>query len=114
MSFFSSFGEDLAPYYVDLDNSLGAYVADPGHSPMIILDTSLKDKQESAPQLVYQALLDFHRKLPEVYRLFPLIQYFEDLQPEPVAVEPEIIIFARPARRWGYAAYFPDEFRLIG
>jgi hypothetical protein len=110
MPYSGVFGAEIDLVYVDLDNIQGAYVSEPGEEPFIAINSLLKDKNEPTAQIVYQALLAFHRALPDVYRLFPIRQFYENL-PE---VEPEIVIFARPARRWGYAAYYPDDYKMIG
>lgn len=73
------FSVDLSPVYVELGNTLGAYVVEPGEDPMIVLNSSLKDKDNLIANLVYNALVRFHNSLLDVYRLFPIIQYFEDL-----------------------------------
>jgi hypothetical protein len=112
MPFKGVFEVDLTPIYVNLGNTLGAYVVEPGETPFIVLHESLKDKQDPTAQIVYQALVAFHKSLPEVYRLFPLTQYFEDL-PE-VITEPDIIIIGRASRRWSYPVYLPQTFKLIG
>lgn len=112
------FGAEIDLIYVDLDNIQGAYVSEPGETPFIALNTSLKDRQDPTAQLVYQALLAYHHSLPDCYRLFPIRQFYENLPTAapaaPQVVEQEIIVFARAPRRWGYAAYYPDDFRLIG
>jgi hypothetical protein len=112
MPIFGTFNFDMEPIYVDLGNSLGAYRIQPGKPPYIVLHNKLKDNQDPTSQLVYQTLLDFHHSLPPAYFLFPLTQFYEDLVP--AEVEPEVIIFARAGRRWGYPAPYPERFRLIG
>lgn len=110
------FGAELDLIYVDLDNIQGAYVSEPGEDPFIAINISLKDKQDPTANIIYQALLTFHRALPDVYRLFPIRKFYEDLPqhlPLPI-LEPEIIFIGRAFRRWKYPVYLPANFRLIG
>jgi hypothetical protein len=110
MPFSGVFNVDLAPVYLDLDNSLGVYVVDPGEVPFIALDLSLKDKDDQATNQVYRALVDFHNSLPDVYRLFPLTVCYEDLP----HTTPEDRMVMLPSKRCFHCGVYTTRIRLVG
>lgn len=102
------------PIFVKLGKSLGIYVIEQGVEPAILLNSVLEEYPIVA-QAVYQTLYNYHESLQEVYKLFPLTVYYEELvPPEAVPVpepEPEVII---TRRQWSYPVYLPQSFKLIG
>lgn len=106
---------DFPPVFAGLGKSLGMYVIEPGLEPVIILNSVL-EKYPIVAQGVYTTLYNYHESLAEVYKLFPLTVYYEQLvPPEAVPIqEPEIIFIGRPARQWSYPVYLPQNFRMIG
>lgn len=121
MAYNFAFDPELDPIFVDLGNTLGVYRIEQGESPFIALNLTLKDNDILA-YIVYKALVAFHQTLPAAYRLFPLVQFYEDLPltlAEPnsrflVESQPEIIIIGRARRSWRVAELEPLRFRIVG
>lgn len=111
------------PLWAGLGETLGIYFIDQGLPPGIILHDRLKDFPEAA-RAVFDTLKRFHDCLPDVYKLFPLEVFFEDLVP-PEAIPPtesepvpqaEIIFIGtaiRP-RKWSYTDNASRVYKLIG
>ena len=112
MPFSGVFKVELMPVYLDLDNTLGIYVVEPGEDPFIALNISLKDKSDhnQTAKTVYRALVDFHDDLPDVYKLFPLIQCYEDLP----QTAPEDRMIMLDSKRCFHCGVYNNSIRLVG
>jgi hypothetical protein len=125
MSLSGAFYWDFPPIFVELGRSLGVYVVEQGIEPYIVISKKIEGYPAVA-EGVYKTLYNFHVGLPDIYKLFPLKVFYEDLvpqeaiplpEPEVAAVEAELplnILPFRPARRWQYNIFYPHDYRTIG
>jgi hypothetical protein len=76
---------DPTPEFFDYPTGYGAYFNIPPHPPQIHLNRLLllQNKDCTLLDMVYQALLDYHRSIPldSFERVRPFIRYYEELQP---------------------------------
>jgi hypothetical protein len=120
MSLSGPFICDFPPIFVELGKSLGVYVIEQHVEPVILLNSKLEETNLSLAQEVYNTLYRFHDSLEEVYKLFPLKVYYEDLMPAETTLlslpEPgEIIFVGRAFRIWHFHLLTSDEPpRVIG
>jgi hypothetical protein len=115
MSLSGPFCCDFPPIFVELGNSLGVYVVEQNVEPVILLNSQLEDTDLSLAQIVHDRLYGFHSSLEEVYKLFPLRVYYEDLIPlEAVPMpEPEVIFVGRAMRLWRFSME-NERVRVVG
>jgi hypothetical protein len=118
MSLSGPFCCDFPPIFADLGKSLGVYVVEQSVEPVILLNSQLEGVDLSLAQAVHDALYRFHESLEEVYKLFPLKVYYEDLieveTPLALEPEPEIIFVGRAFRLWKFHLANNEPIRVIG